>query len=159
MVLIFVFVLRANKTSSQDCYQVFITLHGPCTRVSFFYYCSSTCQLVSLLTFPLFSRQEAEIEERLQRFATVVAPLYKKMAPEAYANQVQFERLAPECRLGLAPGRPFSGITACLDYCAHAHRDLHDVSDGCAVVWPWFFFINVVIVSNKNLVLLLVSSF
>ena len=29
------------------------------------------------------------MEDKLQRFATAIAPLYKRIAPEAYANQVR----------------------------------------------------------------------
>ena len=78
--------------------------------------------------------QEMDIEDKLQRFATAIAPLYKRMAPEAYANQVAFEEEAIDCRLGLSAGRPFAGITACVDFCAHSHRDVHDLTNGCTVV-------------------------
>jgi hypothetical protein len=64
----------------------------------------------------------------LQRFATAIAPLYKRIAPDAYANQVQFEEKAVDCRLGLTPGRPFAGVTACFDFCSH------DMNNGCTVV-------------------------
>ena len=80
--------------------------------------------------------QEHDVEDKLQRFATAMGPLYKRMAPEAYANQVKFEEKAIECRLGLAAGRPFAGVTACFDFCAHSHKDIHDMSDGCTVVRP-----------------------
>lgn len=53
--------------------------------------------------------EEAEIEERMNILATMLSPLYVTVAPQAFQNQVQYEREAPDCRLGLKPGKPFSG--------------------------------------------------
>lgn len=54
--------------------------------------------------------EEAEIEEHMNILATMLSPLYKTIAPKAFENQCKYENEAPDCRLGLKSGKPFSGI-------------------------------------------------
>ncbi|KAI8796635.1 methylcytosine dioxygenase TET2 [Biomphalaria glabrata] len=77
---------------------------------------------------------EEDLGEKLERLATDISPLYSRLAPDAYRNQIQFEKQAGECRLGTAAGRPFSGVTAVVDFCCHSHRDCHNMNNGCTVV-------------------------
>lgn len=60
--------------------------------------------------------------------------VFKPLRIPFFPTQCATEKMALDCRLGLKEGRPFSGITACMDFCAHAHKDQHNLYNGCTVV-------------------------
>ncbi|PAA45902.1 hypothetical protein BOX15_Mlig025520g3 [Macrostomum lignano] len=80
---------------------------------------------------------ETELACRLNCLADVAGRVLEAAAPEAFQAQVQDSQLAADCRLGCnAPPdkRPFSGVTACIDFCMHAHKDTFALDGGCNVV-------------------------
>ena len=79
--------------------------------------------------------QEFELEYLMNDLATKIAPMYKVMAPNAFHNHIKGEpSVADECRIGWGKERPFSGVTACLDFCAHNHKDIHNMDGGATVI-------------------------
>lgn len=62
--------------------------------------------------------------------------LLEKLAPKAFKNLTAFSSEARMCRIGKRQDllRPFSGVTAVLDFCAHPHKDRNDLPGGCTMV-------------------------
>ena len=50
--------------------------------------------------------------------------------------QVDTFEKGQECRLGYNENgeRPFSGVTCCMDFCAHSHYDRHNMTEGGSTV-------------------------
>jgi len=48
--------------------------------------------------------------------------------------QVHFEDEGSSCRIGHKPGRPWSGVTAVVDFCTHSHKDTNNMNNGCTTV-------------------------
>ena len=78
--------------------------------------------------------KEKENEDILQELATFISPIVGNVVPDAYKNMTAFESEAEDCRIGLQPGKPFSGITAVADFCAHDHKDKWNMDGGCTIV-------------------------
>ncbi len=81
---------------------------------------------------------ERELDVGLGRVAGELSPLFRALAPDAFANMSACSDYASSCRIGGGDGddegRPFSGVTCVSDFCAHSHRDQHNMAGGCTVV-------------------------
>ena len=55
--------------------------------------------------------------------------------------QVSTQAAGRECRIGTGEEQPFSGMTCCMDFCAHSHYDKHNMADGGATVVSTIIFI------------------
>ncbi len=77
------------------------------------------------------------MSEMVHDLATVVAPQVARLTPTAYRNMVAFDEEAGDCRLGRVKNgfkRPFGGVTAVFDFCAHEHKDVRNMMEGCTAV-------------------------
>jgi len=80
------------------------------------------------------SQKEEELECLLENLATDFSQKCKVFAPKAFANMTSYEDVASQCRIGHGKGRPFSGMTCCLDFCAHSHKDVQNMNYGTTMV-------------------------
>ncbi|XP_046863763.1 DNA N6-methyl adenine demethylase-like isoform X2 [Xenia sp. Carnegie-2017] len=131
-----------NKGKTCDCQGSDPTISG----ASFSFGCSwsrflNRCKFAkskSPRKFKLKTQEkEDSIDILLQNLASQVSETYKTAAPLAFENQSRNDVEGVECRLGNNNKnslRPFSGITCCVDFCAHNHKDDHNVEDGATVV-------------------------
>ena len=72
--------------------------------------------------------KEYHLENTVNNMADQVGSLFERVVPQAFKNMTCRGGLAKECRIGdsrkSGDERPFSGVTAVSDFCAHAHRGL-----------------------------------
>ena len=92
-------------------------------------------------------REEPELELHMGNLASAVTPIFYRVAPEAYGIMAQHDNTAKECRVGQSP---FAGITACMDFCSHSHKDIHNMDGGCSVVSDFLFLVKVSADSKKK---------
>ena len=78
--------------------------------------------------------QEPELEKDLLALASRLTPMLKQLHPIAYRNMTLFESDKNYCRLDCEEGRAFCGVTACVDFCSHAHRDINNMNNGLTIV-------------------------
>ena len=78
--------------------------------------------------------EEEGLEDVCGKLSNSVASIFKMMAPSCYQNMTLFSDVASDCRIGSSTDRPFSGVTAVSDFCAHSHRDTNNMVGGCTVV-------------------------
>ena len=64
------------------------------------------------------------VSETLNNLANFMSKILEKAAPDAFSNMVKNSVLASDCRIGSGDfsKRPFSGVTAVTDFCAHRHQ-------------------------------------
>jgi hypothetical protein len=62
--------------------------------------------------------------------------ILERVAPDAFDNLTAFSTQAEPCRIGRRRDqkRPFCGVTAVVDFCAHAHHDRNNINAGCTMV-------------------------
>ena len=79
--------------------------------------------------------QEAGLEAQMNTLADDMSFLLETLAPSAFKNLTVFSEAAGSCRIGSRSGsNPFSGVTGVVDFCAHGHRDRHNINGGCTMV-------------------------
>ena len=83
-------------------------------------------------------KKEKSLESTFDVMADEVGSLFKNVVPHAFDNMTCRGGQAGACRIGdaekLGDERPFSGVTAVSDFCAHAHRDVNNVAGGITAV-------------------------
>lgn len=85
--------------------------------------------MLNVFYYLLFTYIQLELNDRSSKFTMV----YNAVS-ESALFQTHYEEQAQACRLGRRQGRPWSGVTACMDFCAHAHKDLQNMNNGCTMV-------------------------
>ena len=87
------------------------------------------------------SKEELEIKEKnvektLNSMELNVRNLFQNLAPKAYENMTSQSIEAQDCRIGNGKieDKPFSGVSAVTDFCAHSHKDDRNMPGGVTAV-------------------------
>ena len=76
-----------------------------------------------------------EMNKQVNKLADIMGPMTKRLAPLCYDIMTRDDDGDKmKCRIGTKPGRPFAGITAVNDFCAHAHRDVNNLKNGTTAI-------------------------
>ena len=60
--------------------------------------------------------------------------MYVTCEPIMSLVQLATQKDGEECRIGYGDEKPFSGMTCCMDFCAHSHYDKLNLENGGATV-------------------------
>ena len=76
-----------------------------------------------------------DMNKQVNKLADIMGPMTKRLAPLCYDIMTRDDDGDKmKCRIGTKPGRPFAGITAVNDFCAHAHRDVNNLKNGTTAI-------------------------
>lgn len=83
--------------------------------------------------------KERNLENTVNHLADQVGNLFENVVPQAFKNMTCRGGQAEKCRIGdsrkSGDERPFSGVTAVSDFCAHAHRGLFTYILKCLIIF------------------------
>ncbi|RZF33620.1 hypothetical protein LSTR_LSTR006998 [Laodelphax striatellus] len=112
--------------------------------VSFSFGCSfsvffSGCKFARSKDAKKFNVSELSVQSELEMCTELLvyrmSVLLRTLAPTAYQTMIK-NKEGVECRLGCLSNlevSPFAGLTLCMDFCAHAHRDINNMENGSTV--------------------------
>ena len=77
---------------------------------------------------------EKQLEDKMNELACSLSTLHKAAAPKAFNNMIRCEDDGEECRIGKGYMKPYSSVSAVVDFCAHQHKDFNNMKNGCSCI-------------------------